>query len=87
MKGEVVTLTGEVRKILFENRENGYTVCVLEDADGKEYTLTGTLPALFVGEALVARAVAATHPIHGVQWRVTEFEKQLPQDEAASIFL
>ncbi len=83
MASERMSLEGEVVKILFQNEENGYTVCILEDALGVEYTLTGTMPALRAGEHLKARVIAGTHPVHGRQWRVTEFEKQMPTDTEA----
>ena len=71
-------LEGEVKKILYQNDQNGYTVCLLDGADGVEYTLTGTLPSLSAGEALKARAALQTHPTYGEQWRVLEFEKSMP---------
>ena len=71
-------LEGEVKKILYQNEQNGYTVCLLEGADGAEYTLTGTLPSLSVGEALKAKATLLVHPTYGQQWRVAEFEKSMP---------
>ena len=79
----VLRLSGEVTKILFQNKENGYTVCVLEDEHANEYTLTGILPGLCAGEALTVRAVKVTHPVYGDQWRVETFEKELPKDEGA----
>ena len=71
-------LEGEVKKILYQNDQNGYTVCLLDGVDGVEYTLTGTLPSLSAGEALKARAALQTHPTYGEQWRVLEFEKSMP---------
>lgn len=80
---EPVLLRGEVEKILFQNKENGYTVCVLSAEDGEKYTLTGTLPLLGEGEGLSAKVTEQTHPVYGVQYRVLEFEKSLPTDEEA----
>lgn len=80
---ETVLLEGEVQKILFQNAENGYTVCTLLALDGNEYTLTGILPSLAAGESLRARVTRQNHAAYGEQWRVAEFEKTLPTDEAA----
>ena len=85
MAKDPVLLEGEVTKILFQNEENGYAVCVLGAADGTEYTLTGILPALSVGESLRARAVARNHATYGEQWSVLEFEKTLPATPEAVI--
>ncbi|MBR6530294.1 MAG: ATP-dependent RecD-like DNA helicase [Clostridia bacterium] len=74
---------GEVTKILFQNSENGYCVCLLTDADGEERTLVGTLPSLSVGESLRAKVKAKNHATYGEQWQVLEFEKALPQDTLA----
>ena len=79
---ERVRFEGEVKKILFQNPENGYTVCVL-DANGTEVTLTGVLPSLCAGEYLRADATLATHPAYGKQYRVERFEKELPQSNDA----
>lgn len=83
MSKNVVSLSGEVAKILFQNHENGYAVCVLDAEDGTEYTLTGILPGLSCGEFLKVRAEEQLHATYGKQYRVLEFEKALPQDEAA----
>lgn len=77
------SFSAEVLKILYRNEENGYTVCRVSDADGGEYTLLGTLPALEAGERLEARAKLAVHPVHGEQWRVTEYERSLPHSREA----
>ncbi len=83
MAKDPVFLEGEVSKILFQNEENGYAVCVLSASDGAEYTLTGTLPALSVGESLRARAVPRNHATYGQQWSVIDFEKTLPSTPEA----
>ncbi len=85
MKQESVFLQGEVKKILYQNAENGYTVCTLVTEDGAEHTLTGILPALSVGEGLSAKVQKQNHPTYGEQWRVTEFEKTLPASTEAIV--
>ena len=83
---EVPELVGVVEHIVYRNEENGYTVCevAVEGDDGEEpVTAVGILPYLSVGEGIRARGNWEVHPIHGPQFRVDVFEKQLPENEAS----
>ena len=81
---EIPELVGTVEHIVYRNDENGYTVCeVALSSDGGEEPVTavGILPYLSVGEGIRARGSWEVHPVHGRQFRVELFEKQLPEDE------
>lgn len=83
---EAPELVGVVEHIVYRNEENGYTVCevAVEGDDGEEpVTAVGILPYLSVGEGIRARGNWEVHPIHGPQFRVDVFEKQLPENEAS----
>ncbi|MCQ2426616.1 MAG: ATP-dependent RecD-like DNA helicase [Lachnospiraceae bacterium] len=76
-------VSGTVEHIVFQNEGNGYTVCELTAEDGEEITVTGILPFLGVGEIIRAYGKWEVHATYGRQFRVEEFEKRLPGDEAA----
>ncbi|MEA4832232.1 MAG: ATP-dependent RecD-like DNA helicase [Oscillospiraceae bacterium] len=73
-------LSGEVEEIIYQNEENGYTVCVISSPDGNHETLVGTMPMLSVGEEIAAYGVWTTHREYGEQFKVEYFEKKLPGD-------
>ncbi len=76
-------ISGTVERIVYQNEGNGYTVCELTAEDGEEITATGILPFLGVGEIIRAFGRWEVHATYGKQFRVEEFEKQLPGDEAS----
>ncbi len=79
-------IEGVVEHIVYRNDENGYTVCelaVMQDGNETLVTAVGILPYLSVGESVKARGNWEIHPTHGRQFKVSVFEKQLPQDETA----
>ena len=39
-------ITGHVDHIIFENKENGYTVLLLTDSDQQEIVCVGTIPGI-----------------------------------------
>jgi exodeoxyribonuclease V alpha subunit len=75
------TVTGTVSAIIYQNEENGYTVCSLETEDD-EITVTGSLPFLAEGERISAVGVWTNHPVYGPQFRAEFYEKSLPAEEA-----
>ncbi len=85
-EGEMPALSGTVEHIVYRNDENSYTVCEIatDGEDGEELiTAVGILPYLSVGEGIRARGTWEVHPVHGRQFRIHVFEKQLPEDENA----
>ena len=48
-----LTVKGIIEDVVFQNTENGYTICVI-DADGEPVTLTGIIPAAAEGETAEA---------------------------------
>ncbi len=81
-KEEKITLEGIVNEIIFQNDENGYTVCEL-DVDGDLVTLVGLMPYLTAGEHLKASGEWTIHPSFGRQLKVGYFEKSLPKNTEA----
>ncbi len=77
---EKAAVEGVVNEIIFQNEENGYTVCEV-DSGGELVTLVGVMPFLVAGEKLKASGSWTVHPSFGRQLKVEYFEKSLPQDE------
>ncbi len=73
-------ILGTVEGIIYENQDNGYTVCDVS-SEGKLYTLTGYMPGLFEGERLDAFGSWRNHPEYGQQFSVQTFERLKPEKE------
>ena len=77
-----VHIKGIIEDVVFQNAENGYTICVI-DADGEPVTLTGIIPAASEGEMISAVGEWVNHPTYGKQFSVTSYSKELPATAAA----
>ncbi len=82
-KDGLTEIEGTVEHIVFQNEENGYTVCELAASDEDYITLVGQMPFLSVGESIKALGSWTLHPSFGRQFKVEYFEKQLPATESA----
>ncbi len=81
---ELIVLEGTVETVMYENQDNGYTVCLLETED-ELITAVGIMPCTQEGEMIRAQGRWETHPSYGKQFRVVYYEKQLPATGAAMI--
>jgi exodeoxyribonuclease V alpha subunit len=75
---ELLSIEGVIEKIIFQNEENGYTVCELSTPSDELYVLVGSMPYLCEGESIAALGDWVTHPSFGKQFKVEYYEKQLP---------
>lgn len=73
-------LEGVVESVIYENQENGYTVCDVS-SNGKLYTLTGYMPSLCEGERIKASGEWKMHREYGEQFSVSFFERMMPEKE------
>ena len=79
---ELLTFEGTIEDIVYANAETGYTVCrVLTPTD--MITAVGVMPFAESGESVKICGLWETHNSYGRQFRVSYFERQLPQDAAA----
>ena len=69
--------TGILREIIFHNEENGYTVAVFE-TDEIAFTIVGNIPMVSPGRTYMLRGEFTEHPNYGEQFKVVEFEEQMP---------
>lgn len=74
-------ISGIVDSIVFQNEENGYTVCVIEDSQGMPVTAVGIMPYLNEGDRIHALGEWTTHKTYGRQFSVSSFDRTLPADE------
>lgn len=76
------TIKGFVDHIIFQNADNGYTVLELTGEDG-ETILVGMMKGLTQGETIEAQGEYITHPVYGLQFKVTSFKAIMPEDVAS----
>ncbi len=76
----MIKICGVVETIIYENIENGYTVCDVASA-GQLITMTGYMPNLTEGESIEAHGDWVTHLEYGDQFKVEYYERTLPSSE------
>ena len=76
----MLQIDGMVESIIYENHENGYTVCDISSG-GQLITLTGYMPDLTEGESVVVHGEWVTHVEYGDQFKVEYYERKLPSTE------
>jgi exodeoxyribonuclease V alpha subunit len=82
-EGGVIRLGGVVENVIYSNEENGYAVCELECENGDYATVTGTMPFISEGDAVVLFGKWTHNPKYGRQFRVEQYERSLPADTAS----
>ncbi len=78
---ELALIEGGILDIIFQNKENGYTVLRLVTDDGEVVTAVGCLPCAAPGERISANGTWKTHPQHGEQFEVQSAERYMPHTE------
>lgn len=76
-------ISGTVENIIYQNEENGYTVCEIATDDDELVTAVGEMPFLGAGEMIRAMGEWVVHSSYGRQFKVEYYEKQLPVNENA----
>lgn len=75
------SVSGIVDSIIYQNEENGYTVCEIENTDGDPVVITGIIPYLSEGDKITAYGEWTNHPTYGRQFKAETYEKTLPAEE------
>lgn len=78
---EDIVLKGEIGDIIYQNKENGYTVFTIL-AKGEETTCVGVVPMVHEGESLEVRGNWSNHPAYGKQLQVQFYEKSMPTSQS-----
>ncbi len=79
--GGLEQVSGIVDSIIYQNEENGYTVCELESAAGEPIVVTGIIPYLTEGDKITASGRWMNHQVYGRQFKAETYEKTLPAEE------
>lgn len=74
---EDIVLDGTVEDIIFQNKDNGYTVFSIQWEED-EVVCVGTMTHLHAGEAVKLVGSWVVHPMYGKQFQVHFFEKSVP---------
>ena len=82
-KENLLTVLATVEHIVYQNSENGYTVCELNVDDCELLTAVGIMPYICEGETISAMGNYTVHPSFGRQFKVEYFEKKLPTTSTA----
>jgi exodeoxyribonuclease V alpha subunit len=80
--GGLVTITGTVEAVIYENPVNGYAVLELDTGDDI-IAVAGVIGALDEGETVSLSGSFKKHPKYGEQFAAVSCEKQLPSDITA----
>ncbi|MDD9147643.1 ATP-dependent RecD-like DNA helicase [Sporolactobacillus sp. CQH2019] len=85
------SIKGEPVRIVFQNKENGYTVMIVkinetdEPVQGKEMTIVGYFPAVHLHETYQFIGRLKTHPKYGQQYEAERYRKLLPQSRTGMV--
>ncbi len=82
MNQETDILQGEIYEIIYQNEENGYTVCDIE-SNKSLVTACGIMPFIAPGEQVVLSGKWVNHPDYGEQFSVSSLERALPKKVSA----
>ncbi len=82
MNQETDILQGEIYEIIYQNEENGYTVCDIE-SNKSLVTACGIMPFIAPGEQVVLTGKWVNHPDYGEQFSVSSLERALPKKVSA----
>ncbi|MBQ4574952.1 MAG: ATP-dependent RecD-like DNA helicase [Clostridia bacterium] len=74
----LLTLEGTVEHIVYQNKENGYCVCLVEAGIDEPVTVVGIMPFVSEGEQLRVEGKWEVHASYGRQFKALYYEKQLP---------
>ena len=76
-------ITGSVEGVIYQNEENGYAILDFGTAENELITVVGTLPYVGEGDTLTLYGKWVHNPKYGRQFRVDQFEKEMPADATA----
>ncbi|OON99214.1 MAG: AAA family ATPase [Epulopiscium sp. Nele67-Bin004] len=73
-----VEINGIIENVIFQNEENGYTVCTITH-EKETISCVGAMPGIQPGEEVEIVGVWATHNLYGKQLKVNSYTKNLPK--------
>ena len=79
MENELIRVEGSVSAVVFQNRENGYTVLRMKDEQGELTTAVGIVPDTNIGERLRIEGRWSSHSSYGRQLEIVSVERLMPE--------
>ncbi len=79
----LLRLFGSVEHVIYQNEENGYSICDFSTDRGELLTIVGTMPEVGEGDLLAVSGRWVHNPKYGRQFRVEFCEKKMPVGSAA----
>ena len=80
----MIEITGQVKNIIFRNKENGYTVFKIKTMDEKnssEFVCNGYFADIYQDEILGLSGFFFMHKLYGEQFKVLGTKKKMPVSE------
>ncbi len=84
MQNEPLTVTGEIKTVIYENEDNGYKVVEVESEDDL-FVAVGYMYGVGEGETVRFTGKWVSHRIYGEQFSVDMYEKSAPTTKAAIV--
>ena len=81
---EIEVLSCTVSSVIYKNDENGYAVLKVQDEDGADRIITGTIPYAWPGETLTAYGHWVNRAGHGRQFEVESTVREEPEGSRAA---
>ena len=75
---EQTYIEGTVDTVIYQNRENGYTVLRLDAGEGRGLTVVGCLPGVAPGESISVQGTWMHHASYGEQFKAEAVERRMP---------
>ncbi|OON99796.1 MAG: AAA family ATPase, partial [Epulopiscium sp. Nele67-Bin004] len=73
-----VEINGIIENVVFQNEENGYTVCTITH-EKETISCVGVMPGIQPGEEVEIVGIWTTHNLYGKQIKVNSYSKSLPK--------
>lgn len=78
---EIISVKGYVKRVRFQNKENGFCILVVEDENTLEDVIvTGVSFSIFEGSYIVAQGCYILHPKFGKQLKANHISETIPAD-------
>lgn len=78
-KNDFISLQGTVNKIIFTNKETGFTVAIFSGKEGTAI-MSGNLPGVLADDEIMVEGCWVEHPKYGRQFKVNSYMKILPTE-------
>ena len=82
---ELITIDAVIADIIYQNNENGYTVCYVESNTEGSFVVVGYMSSVSVGQNISITGSWTEHPDYGEQFKLQYYEVLLPTEGNGTI--